>query len=268
MRVILPRMDPAIIVADVTELETRPPTQPELVAALEARGFRVLGRFATLSGPSRDDLVYAPSERRRLEAWRDRPAAVVLVAPDGTAFAGVDTFGDAPLLRLRTELDDGSVVETVATQREGALQPRKGDPFAGITQSTTADHPIRLIEEPSADALITAHRAHTAAEAARRGAAPVRHTDRDHALRVATRAAEHATRVRARTKVMVRGVGVAIAVVLGMLLLWWELSSGMSVGQAVLLDLLLIPTVMVVWFLALLPVSRSRRLRPLLNPDR
>ncbi len=259
-------MDP--VVADVTELETRAPTHPELVEALEARGFRVLGRFATLSGPSRDDRIYNGAERTRLEAWRDRPAATVLVAPDGTAFAGVDTFGDAPLLRLRTELDDGSLVETLATRREGALLPRHGDPLAGFTSPATEDHPIRLIEEPTVDALIGAHLEHTAAETARRGARAVQHTDRDHALRVATRAAEHASRVRARANRLVRGAGVCIVVVLGLLLLWWELAADMSVGTSLLLDLLLVPTVVLVWFVVLLPLARSGLWRPPLNPER
>ena len=141
---------PVPIVADVTTMEQRPPVHPDQVAALEGRGFRVLGRFATLTRPSRDDRAYAGPERARLDDWRQRPAATVLVAPDGSAFAGVDVFGEARMLRLRTELEDGSLVETVGVEREGALRPRWGrDPFATFKVTATADHATRLIEDPA-----------------------------------------------------------------------------------------------------------------------
>jgi hypothetical protein len=260
-------MDPVAIVADVTEMETRPPAQPANVEALEARGFRVLGRFATLSGPSRYDNAYSRPERARLEAWRNRPAATVLVAPDGTAFAGVDTFGEAPLLRLRTELDDGTVVETIGTERRGALVPRRGDPFAGFSGTATPDHPVRLIEDPSPDAVIAAHHEHVAEVVGRLDAQPLRHADRDHALRLATKAADQMTRIRDRTAALIRRTVLVVVIPIGLLWLWVELSSGMSVGSALLMDLLLIPVVLLVVLLVLLVVGRSPRRRPPLNPS-
>jgi hypothetical protein len=258
-------MDPVAVVADVTEMETRPPAQPERVEALEARGFRVLGRFATLSAPSAQDRAYGRTERARLDAWRDRPAATVLVAPDGSAFAGVDTFGDAPLLRLRTELDDGSIVETIGTERHGALLPRHGNPFAGFTSTATEDHPVRLIEDPSADAVIASHRDHVATVAARSGAHAVRHAERDHALRLASRSVEHMTRIRQRSIALVRGIGLVAAVPIGLLFLWVEISSGMSLGSALLLDLVFVLVVVLVVLAVLLLVGRSPRWRPPLN---
>ena len=107
------------IVADVTTMEQRPPVHPEQVAALESRGFRELGRFATLTRPSGDDRAYAGPQRARLDDWRQRPAATVLVAPDGSAFAGVDVFGEARMLRLRT----GST--TAASWRPSASSGRE-----------------------------------------------------------------------------------------------------------------------------------------------
>ncbi len=261
-------MDPVAIIADMTEMETRPPLQPEKVAALEARGFRVLGRFATLSGPSRGDNAYDKAQRARLETWRDRPAATVLVAPDGSAFAGVDTFGDAPLLRLRTELDDDGIVETIGIVREGALMPRRGDPFATLTGASTDDHPIRLIETADPDLLIATHRDHVTEVSGRRGAAPIAHADRDHALRLASRALDHMNRVRDRGLQLLRRTATVVAVLLGGLLMAYQLASGVRLTTALLFDLFLIPVGLLVFVAVAIPIIRSPRWRPSLLDDR
>jgi hypothetical protein len=255
-------MDPVAIVADVSDLETRPPTYPEHVAALEARGFRMLGRFATVSRPSQDDRAYARQERARLDDWRLRTAATVLVAPDGTSFAGVDTFGEARLLRLRTELDDGSVVETVGIDREGTLRPRFGqDPLASFRYVETPDHSVHLIEDPSPDAVIAAHSDHVAAAAARRAAQPVRHEDRDHALRLASRHADHLSRVVHRGRRLSRVLLFALFAVLVVALFAYDVADRSPAET-----LLAWVVVFAVMLFAILGVSlglrRSSRWRP------
>jgi hypothetical protein len=186
----------------------------------------------------------------------------VLVAPDGSAFAGVDTFGEAAMLRLRTELDDASIVETVGVQQEGAIRPRRGDPFASMTSAATEDHSIRLVRDPSPAVVTAEHRYHVLAVVTERGAQPVRHSDRDQALRLATRAVDHVSRVQARIQSMLRWVVVGLVIPLGLLLLWWELGSDMSVTSALLLDMLLFAAVVLVLMPVMVVLSRWHGWRP------
>jgi hypothetical protein len=255
------------IVADVTTLEQRPPVHPEQIAALEARGFRVLGRFATLTRPTRDDTAYAKPERERLDDWRQRPAATVLVAPDGTAFAGVDVFGEARMLRLRTELDDGSVVETVGVEREGALLPRWGqDPFATFQATATADHAFRLVEDPAPDVVLAEHDDHLAHVLARRDARPLVHADRDHALRLASAGVAHLMRVNKRYRVIFQAVCISLVVLIGVVFSTLEFAPGTSTSEALLLDLVMVVVAVVsvgsVIVFVLKPLSRMQWWRP------
>jgi hypothetical protein len=262
-------MHPVAIVADVSDLETRPPAYPEHVAALEARGFRVLGRFATLNRPSQDDRAYARQERARLDDWRQRTAATVLVAPDGTSFAGVDTVGEARMLRLRTELDDGSVVETVGIEREGVLQPRFGrDPLAAFSYVLTPDHSVRLLEDPSPDAVIVEHDDHVAVAAARREAQPVRHADRDHALRLATMHADHMSRVVHRGRRLSRTILFAVFVVLVLAMLAHQVSAERSWTAILLVDVGILATALAAVVGVTRMLSRSWWWRPPYLPDR
>ena len=262
-------MHPLAIVADVTEMETRPPAHPEQVAALEALGFRALGRFATLTRPSRDDAAYAARERARLDEWRHRPAATVLVAPDGSAFAGVDTLGDARMLRLRTELDDGSVVETVGLERAGALLPRfRRDPLATFKAVRTPDHAVRLVEDPSPDTVIAEHADHVTATAERRGAQPVRHLDRDHALRLASLHADHLSRVVQRWRLVTRVLALAVLLAVGTVGLWVEYATGMSLPVVILTDLLLVAIVLAAVVGVMAVVARTSWWRPSYLVDR
>ena len=265
----MPRMDPVAIVADVTEMESRPPVHPEHVAELEARGYQLLGRFATLSRPTRDDRAYGRVERARLDEWRQRPAASVLVAPDGSSFAGVDTFGDARMLRLRSELDDGSVVETVGIERPGVLKPRWGrDPLATFTAVATPDHAVRVLQDPSADAVIAEHADHVSLASGRRGAQPVRHTDRDHALRLASLHADHMSRVLHRWRRLLISIAVPGLVLLGAFFMWLEVGNGVGLGTALLLDLAM-ALVAVLGIIAIaVPLSRARWWRPPYLVDR
>jgi hypothetical protein len=254
---------PEPIVADATATEHRPPAHPEDVEAWEALGFRVLGRFATLQSASRQDLVYGRAERQRLSDWRLRPAATVLAAPDGSAYVTVDVFGDAPLSRMRTELDDGSIVETIGMQEAGALRPRGGgNPLAGFTSAATADHPIRLIADPTPAAIAAAHGDHVATVSALRGARSLRHDQRDHALRVATRAVAHHTAVQRRLATMTRVVGITLILLLGAFFMGVEIGYDTPLPVALLLDLQMV----LLWLLLLAvtarPLAKARWWRP------
>jgi hypothetical protein len=268
-RGILPRMDPLAIVADVTDMETRPPRHPDHVAAMEARGFRVLGRFATLARPSQNDMAYGRQQRTRLEDWRQRTAATAMVAPDGTSFAGVDTFGEARMLRLRSELDDGSVVETVGVERDGVLMPRFGrDPLESFKLVATPDHFVRLIEDPTPDAVIAEHQAHVTDAAAIRGAEPVRHADRDHALRLATLHVDHMTRTVHRGQRVTRLALFGVFVVLVAAMLAYQSSAERPTIAVLLFDLAMVLIAVIVAIGVSRLMMRWTRWRPAYVVDR
>ena len=180
-------------VVDATETEHRDAPLPTTVSELESLGFRVIGRLAVRTVASRADYLYDAGERRRLAVWRARPAATLLAADDGTSYATVDTFGDAPVVRLRTELTDGSLVETVGIPPVGAPIPRDGtSPFVGFTLSNAPGRSVRLTPTADVGTALDEHAQHRDAICARRGAAAGRHVNRADALRLWRAATAHA----------------------------------------------------------------------------
>jgi hypothetical protein len=102
-------------------LQALPPTNepprfyPGLVAGFEAVGFRQVGGLHAKFHleADREALVasYAPEVQPGLRVSSETPERV-LVAPDATAFVGVDWFWHQPSVRLRTLLADDTAVET------------------------------------------------------------------------------------------------------------------------------------------------------------
>ena len=76
------------------------------------------------------------------------------------------------------------------------------------------------------------------------------------------------TRVRQRGLRLIRGVATAVAVPLGVLVFWLQISSGMSLLTILLTDLLFIPVGLLLISAVLVLVSRSARWRPSFNVDR
>jgi hypothetical protein len=232
-------MTPGPIVADVTELEHRPGLCPEQLAGLERLGFRPIGRIVTLTEATRADRIYGRAERERLAVWRQRPAATLLVARDGTAYAAVDVLGDAPIVRLRTELADGSLVETLGIEPDGILRPRPWiSPYAGVTAMAVEDRSVVLLHDASPDTVVAAHREHLARTTGRRGVDPVRHADKDHAVGLWVRGADHARRNQARGTVVARVMMLMLLLVLVIALLWYAYATDVSMWTVVGLELL------------------------------
>lgn len=237
-------------VVDATETEHRPPLLPSTVTALEAEGFRVLGRLALHStSRGRDDHVYDRGERQRLAVWRGRPAATLLVASNGTSYATVDTFGDAPVVRLRTALADGSLVETVGVGHLGVLVPRTSriDPLAGFTVGRARGRSVRLVPTVDPREVVSLHARHVEGVSRDRGSAVARQDDRDGAVRMWRAAANHsaacsvwhAGRVRRLFLVVwLGGSGVVLAV-------WFALMFVLRV-QSTMLGLALVLALVVV----------------------
>jgi hypothetical protein len=144
--------------ADVTGSEWRLAALPELVHELGRLGYRAIGRVVQRSGGGSDS-QFDRVERQRLHAWRARPAATMLAAADAAAFVTVDTYGDAPLLRFRTVLTDGTLVETVSVTSDGILRPRPGlDPLEGFTVGDAPGRSVVLLTDLSVAEVARAHR--------------------------------------------------------------------------------------------------------------
>ena len=247
------------IVADATELEHRSAVFPELVAAVERLGFAPIGRFASIAAPSRADRCYGRAERARLSEWRLRPAFTVLRAADGSAFAGVDSLGDARVLRLRTELTDGSLVETIGVDPDGILRPWPWiDAYGGFTSVHTDDRSVLLLHDASAEVVVPAHADQVRQAAARRAADPVRHVDKDQALHLWTRSAAHVGRNQARAVKVARSLMTVVAVLLVGPLLWWQVTDERSLRSVLLFDGLVLVAFLVLGTLVARLVGRQR----------
>ncbi|HXH81059.1 hypothetical protein [Nocardioides sp.] len=247
-------MRPATTIVDATETEFRDPLLPSLISELEAQGFKVLGRVATNVPVSRNDYVYDQPERQRLAVWRARPASTVLAATDGTSFANVDTFGDAPLVRLRTELSDGLLIETVGVALAGVLRPRRGiDPLAGFTVGNAPGRSVRLNATADPQEVLASHALHLDEVVARRDASPIHHVDRAQAVRQSQLAAAHTEacslwldrKLRRRlTSLFIVGFVFAFSISTAFASLWRVQSPIIGAALAVSVVLALIPVMM------------------------
>ncbi len=135
-----------------------PPYYPEVVASLEAAGFRrVGGLLAELSPEQIEELVGAYESQVQEELRRSaHTPETILVAPDGSAFAGVDWFFGMPSVRIRTLLADGRVVETMRAWDRMPDQPLAMAPYAArLRLRREQDHSARgrLVTLVEGDAL-------------------------------------------------------------------------------------------------------------------
>jgi hypothetical protein len=99
---------------DVTDSEDQRVDYPEIVEEFLDMGFTRLGRVVLVpaEGTHEDTAAdYEPALEAKYLAHCDVPTPI-LRAPDGTAFVEVSWFWDGPSVRMRTELADGSAVET------------------------------------------------------------------------------------------------------------------------------------------------------------
>jgi len=175
--------------ADVTGSEWRSAELPELVHDLGRLGHRVLGRVVQRSGGGSDS-QFDREERVRLHIWRARPAATILAAADGESYVTVDRYGDAPVLRFRTSLTDGTLVETTVLTSHGILRPRPGlDPFEGFTLGDGPGRSVALLTDLPVVAAVQAHRDRVRAAAG--SASPREHTVLADAVALWNAAAEH-----------------------------------------------------------------------------
>lgn len=174
----------------VTPDADTPIDYPELVKDLEDLGFVEVGRFVAVpKNQTIEDLadVYEPSQRARFLQHATTPIPV-LRSPDRSTLAEVAWFWDSPSLRLRTCLQDGSLVETL---RRWDHPPPMAETMAGWWKAVDIDqrmlgsnNPRRgrsmvLTARPSPAEQWAEHQRHVARYSKRRSSPPMEHNTLD-----------------------------------------------------------------------------------------
>lgn len=139
---------------NVTDSTDEPLPFPDVVRQFEGAGCRLLGRLHDDQAPATPS-AGSPS----------RPPLAVLTTREGDAFVSVDTVAAQPLVRLRTLLADGTLVETIQRDR---VPPRQPDPDQPPGLDATRSSRGRVVDlSPFWDAheSLRRHRALVAAQA-------------------------------------------------------------------------------------------------------
>lgn len=190
---------------DVTAVAPATTHFPEWVVALEDLGFVRLGRVQGVIEPGGIEALaadYEP-EARELMVAAERVPTVVLVAPDGSAFADVDWFWGGPSVRIRTLATDGRLISTHRAWEHmpswpSALQSTRR--YASLKQeqrlSAARGRSLKVVAEGDAATLWEAHRAHLG----RLKAVPEPHDTLAGYIRLAERAFEHEERIADRSR--------------------------------------------------------------------
>lgn len=252
-----------LIHRDMTAVAPSDMHHPEWVQAFEQLGFRVVGRASAVPDPGGIDALvdgYADTYQRQVRDAEQLPA-VVLAAPDSSAYAEVHWFWDGPSVRLRTVTAYGQLVETHLAWRQVPPWPLKAD---GIVrhldvrseQVLAACRGRDIVALPDADAaaLWAAHQARVG------GTAPLAHDSIAGHLRLATRAFEHASRVVERNRRLTHAV-LVLSQPLVCLVVW-----AIGVPPLGLMFLVLVVVLEVVFLAAWNPLQVWIRYRSWLRP--
>ncbi len=173
-------------------------------------GFAQVGRI--LAEPTRgthDDTAaeYSHEQREKYLAHCDVPTPI-LRAPDRSAFVDVSWFWDAPSVRIRSELTDGSAVETYRLWENPPGLPielakywRRLDISKDMTKSGTPQRgrSIEIVATRDSAAQWRHHQAHVARYAAERHAEVGPLGGIEHALDLTRRIFRHDAAVERRT---------------------------------------------------------------------
>lgn len=204
---------------------------PEVVAELEDLGFAVVGRaLLDLDYEGAIDAAagYKEEDRRAfMEHW-DIPMPV-LASRDGTTYADVSWWWGGPHVRLRSELEDGSLVET---NRRWDNEPGLPSPLRLLWRPFNIDREMRrasvpakgrsieIRQGPDMAALWTTHQQHLATYSSARQSPVKRATDLPTYLRIATQAVGHDETVMRKVTSLWIATGLAWgAIAIGLVLL-------------------------------------------------
>ena len=175
---------------------------PSVVAEFTALGFVQVGRIVAepIDGTYEDLAESFPPEQRELFLEHATVPTPLLTPPDRSAWVEVSWFWGSPSVRIRSELSDGSLVET---NRRWRHQPAVPSELARYWRHTNIDRDMAKGSVPSRGRSIVIsdaadgeeqwreHRRHVEAYAAKRGAGVVTTTTVDRCVEINERAFAH-----------------------------------------------------------------------------
>ena len=132
----------------------------------------------------------------------------ILASPDGTAFADVSWFWDSPSIRIRSLLEDGSLVETLRLWDHSPGLPQALQSFRQnlelyreMTRASTPDRgrSIQVVPDAGPAEMWQAHQRHLTWMSGRRGSAPIGHDSMKQVLALTESAFDHENRVATST---------------------------------------------------------------------
>ncbi len=207
---------------------------PEIVEEFLAMGFTWVGRvlLEPTEGTHEDTAAnYEPELKAKYLAHCDVPTPI-LRAPDGSAFVDVSWFWDAPSVRIRSELADGSAVETNRRWENPPGLPtqlarfwRRFDIGRDMTKRSTprGGRSIEIAATRDSATQWSQHQQHLERYAAQRGTSVSPVTDLEQTIDIAQRLFNHDAAVERRTVglwiplLLAYGIaGVALIVALGL----------------------------------------------------
>ena len=195
---------------DATDSADERVDYPEIVEEFLAMGFTQVGRLllTPTEGTHEDTAAdYESEQGAAYLAHCDIPTPM-LWAPDGSAFVDVSWFWDSPSVRIRTELADGSVVETnrrwgnpPALPRQLAKYWKRFDIDRDMAKRSTprSGRSIEIAATHDSAAQWRQHQRHVERYAASRGTSVATFDRFEQAIDMAQRLFRHDTAVERRT---------------------------------------------------------------------
>jgi hypothetical protein len=214
---------------------------PEYVDELKSMGFVQVGRYlAQPTTQTMEELAAGFGDNAEVFFENATIPTPVLRSPDGSAFAEVSWFWDSPSVRIRTMLDDGSLVETL---RRWDRPPDLGEMAqfwseVDIDQEMTREHnpsggrSVLVVPECRPHEQWERHLEHVAGYGTQRAARPIDHGDLNTAIAIARDGFRHMTKVNQafigtwKPLVLAYGAVGLMAVAVLTLLAFWRLGTG------------------------------------------
>lgn len=192
---------------DATDDPDKRVPYPDYVEEFESIGFTQVGRIkaAPTSGTLEDVAAQYGDLADEFLEYTSMPTPI-LRSPDKSAFVEVSWFWESPSIRLRTRLDDGSLVETLRRWDNpppaGAMAPyweeTDIDQEMSRMYSSSEGRSVVIVPDCRPDEQWERHREHVSAYSGQRRAQPIVHGDLETAIEVIDEAFRHTEGVHDR----------------------------------------------------------------------
>lgn len=214
---------------DATDSTDQRVDYPEIVEEFLAMGFTQVGRLilAPTAGTHEDTAADYESEHGAAYLAHCDVPTPILWAPDGSAFVDISWFWESPSVRIRTELEDGSVAETNRRWENPPALPRqlvkywkRFDIDRDMTKRSVprSGRSIEIVATQDSAAQWRQHQDHVARYAASRGTKVATFERFEQAIEMAQRLFSHDEAVERRTvgfwKPLVLGYGILALLVI------------------------------------------------------